>query len=104
MAISEAQTMAVTAMILFQIVYLFHCRSFKLSIFRVNFFSNPHLLIGVAFVLLAQIAFVYVPIMNRFFHSTGLTSMAWLVSLGVALTIFVFVMLENAVRLLREKT
>jgi len=103
-AISEAQTMAVTAMMLFQIFYLFHCRSFKLSIFRINFFSNAHLLIGVAFVILAQTAFVYVPIMNRFFHSSALDSIAWLVSLGVSLTIFVFVMLENTVRLLREKT
>lgn len=97
-AISEAQTMAVTAMMLFQVFYLFHCRSFKLSIFRINFFSNPHLLIGVAFVLLAQVAFVYVPIMNRFFYSSSLDPMAWLVSLGVSLTIFVFVIIENAVR------
>jgi Ca2+-transporting ATPase len=103
MAISEAQTMAVTAMMLFQVFYLFHCRSFKLSIFRINFFSNPHLLIGVGFVLLAQLAFVYVPIMNRLFYSSSLDLMAWLVSLGVSLTIFVFVMLENTVRLLRTR-
>lgn len=102
-AISEAQTMAVTAMMLFQVFYLFHCRSFKLSVFRINFFSNPHLLMGVGFVLLAQVAFVYVPIMNRFFYSSSLDLMAWLVSLGVSLTIFVFVMLENAVRLLRAR-
>lgn len=101
MAISEAQTMAVTAMMLFQVFYLFHCRSFKLSVFRINFFSNPHLLIGVGFVLLAQVAFVYVPIMNRFFYSSGLDPIAWLVSLGVSLTIFVFIILENAVKLLR---
>ena len=104
MAISKAQTMAVTAMMLFQIFYLFHCRSFKLSIFRVNFFSNPHLLVGVAFVLIAQVAFVYVPIMHRFFYSSGLDPMAWLVSLGVSLTIFVFIMLENTVRSLINNT
>jgi len=102
-AISEAQTMAVTAMILFQVFYLFHCRSFTLSIFQINFFSNPHLLIGVTFVLLAQVTFVYVPIMNHFFYSSGLDPIAWLVSLSVSLTIFVFAMLENAVRLFRKR-
>lgn len=95
-AVSEAQTMTVTAMMLFQMFYLFHCRSFKLSIFRINFFSNPHLLVGVAIVLLAQIAFVYAPIMNRFFYTSSLDPMAWVVSLTAAITIFVFVLIENA--------
>jgi magnesium-transporting ATPase (P-type) len=102
-AISEAQTMAVTTMMLFQVFYLFHCRSFNLPVFRISFFSNPHLLIGVAFVLLAQFAFVYAPIMNRFFYSSDLDPMAWLVSLGVALIIFVFTTLENAVRSIRKR-
>lgn len=102
-AISEAQTMAVTAMMLFQVFYLFHCRSLQLPVFRINFFSNPHLLIGVAFVLLAQFAFVYTPIMNRLFYSSGLDPMAWLVSLGVALIIFIFATLENAVRSIRKR-
>lgn len=98
-AISEAQTMAVTTIILFQVFYLFHCRSFTSSIFQINFFSNPHLLIGITFVLLAQFVFVYVPIMNRFFYSSSLDLMAWLVSLGVALSIFVFATLENTLNL-----
>ena len=102
-ATSKAQTMAVSAMILFQIFYLFHCRSFKLSVFRINFFSNPHLLIGVTFVLLAQITFVYLPMMNHFFYSSGLDPMAWLVSLGASLTVFVLTMLENVVRLFRKR-
>ncbi len=39
-AISEAQTMAVTAIILFQVFYLFHCRSLKHTVLKTNFFSN----------------------------------------------------------------
>jgi Ca2+-transporting ATPase len=96
-AISEAQTMAVTAMILFQIFYLFHCRSLKSSVFQINFFSNPHLLIGVIFVLLAQFGFVYIPIMNHFFYSSELDLFSWIVSLGVSLTIFLFVALEKII-------
>ncbi len=96
-AISEAQTMAVTAMMLFQVFYLFHCRSLKLSILKTNFFSNPSLLIGVGFVLLAQVAFIYVPFMNRIFYSSGLNVEAWLISTGVAIIIFLLVAFEKII-------
>jgi Ca2+-transporting ATPase len=94
-ATSEAQTMAVTAMMLFQIFYLFHCRSLKESVFQMNFFSNPSILIGVGGVLLAQLAFIYHPFMNHIFHSSGLNGEAWLISLGVALFIFFLIGLEK---------
>lgn len=104
LAISEAQTAAVTAIILFQVLYLFHCRSFKLPVFRLNFFSNFPLLIGVGFTLLAQAAFVYTPLMNRFFHSTPLNPQTCLVALGASLTIFVFVMMLNTARSVLNKS
>lgn len=96
-AISEAQTMAVTAMMLFQVFYLFHCRSFKLSVLKTNFFSNPSLLIGVGFVLLAQVAFIYVPFMNRIFSSSILNIEAWLISAGVAIMIFLLIGFEKKI-------
>jgi Ca2+-transporting ATPase len=97
MAISEAQTMAVTAMMLFQVFYLFHCRSLKLSVLKINFFSNPSILIGVGIVLLAQLAFTYVPFMNRLFYSSSLNCGAWLISTGVALVIFLLIALEKTI-------
>jgi len=97
-AIAEAQTMAVTTVMFFQIFYLFHCRSYKLGTLRIGFFSNPILLIGVGFVLLAQVAFVHMPLMNRLFHSSGLDLFAWLVSLGVSLAVFLLVILGKIIR------
>lgn len=96
-AISEAQTMAVTAMMLFQVFYLFHCRSLKLSVLKMNFLSNPSILIGVGIVLLAQVTFIYVPFMNRLFYSSRLDPEAWLTSTGVALLIFLLVAFEKMV-------
>lgn len=98
MAISEAQTMAVTAMMLFQVFYLFHCRSLKLSVLKINFFSNPSLLIGVGFVFLAQAAFIYLPFMNRIFFSSSLNIEAWLISIGVAIMIFLLIAFEKTFR------
>ena len=96
-AISEAQTMAVAAMMLFQVFYLFHCRSLKLSVLKIKFFSNPSILIGVGIVLLAQIAFTYLPFMNRLFHTSSLNGEAWIISIGVALVIFLLINLEKTI-------
>jgi len=103
-AISEAQTMAVTAMMLFQVFYLFHCRSLKLSVLKTNLFSNPSILIGVSFVLLAQVAFIYVPFMNRLFYSSSLNVEAWLISTGVALVIFLLIAFEKTISQMIEKS
>jgi len=94
-ALAEAQTMAVTAMILFQIVYLFNCRSLTRSNIRIGFFSNHHVFIGVSFVFLAQIAFVYLPIMNKYFRSSPLDLEAWMISFLVAILMIPFVALEK---------
>ncbi len=94
-AISEAQTMAVTAIMLFQVFYLFHCRSLGPSALKTNFFSNPPLFIGVSFVLLAQVAFIYVPFMNRIFYSSSLDVKAWFISTGVAIMICMLVAFEK---------
>ena len=71
-AMAEAQTMAVTTVIMFQIFYMQSCRSLKGSIFQMGLFSNPAVFIGVATVLLLQSAFIYLPFLNRIFGSSPL--------------------------------
>jgi Ca2+-transporting ATPase len=94
-AISEAQTMAVTSIILFQIFYLFHCRSLKQSIFKMSPFSNPSIMLGTAVVLIAQIGFIYLPFMNKLFYSSRLGPEGLIISTGIALIIFLFIGLEK---------
>ncbi|OGR17639.1 MAG: cation transporter [Desulfobacterales bacterium GWB2_56_26] len=79
-AMAEAQTMAVTTVIMFQIFYMQSCRSLKGSIFQMGLFSNPAVFIGVATVLLLQSAFIFLPILNRIFGSSPLA----LLDLGLA--------------------
>jgi Ca2+-transporting ATPase len=76
----EAQSMAVTAMIFFQIFYLFHCRTFKTPQTIKSFFSNPTIFIGVSAVILAQAAFLYLPVMNTLFRSSPLSLKSLLIS------------------------
>ncbi|MBS0647178.1 MAG: HAD-IC family P-type ATPase [Verrucomicrobia bacterium] len=95
--IARSQTIAVTAMMLIQIFYLFHCRSFKNSLFAMNPFSNPAILLGVASVVLAQLAFIYLPFMNRLFYSASLDVQGWFVSALVALSIFILLACEKVI-------
>ncbi|MFV7236061.1 cation-translocating P-type ATPase [Flavobacterium sp. ZB4R12] len=95
LAISEAQTMAVTAMVLFQVFYLIDCRSLNFSVNKIGLFSNPSIYIGIATVLFVQTAFVYFPFMNRWFHSSPLKAEAWGVSAMVAFSILIIISVEK---------
>lgn len=97
-ALAEAQTMAVTAMILFQIIYLFNCCSLNDAKKRTHFFSNHYLFIGSVSVFLAQTAFVHLPIMNKIFRSSPLNLESWVTSFLVALLIIPVVACEKLIK------
>ena len=71
-ALAEAQTMAVTTVIAFQIFYLLNSRSLRDSVLRIGLGSNPAVYLGIATVLLAQGAFVYLPAFHAVFGSSPL--------------------------------
>jgi magnesium-transporting ATPase (P-type) len=71
--VSEAQTMAVTTVIMFQIFYMLNCRSLKDSIFRIGVFSNKTVFIGIGAVLALQALFIYAPPMQVVFSTYPLS-------------------------------
>jgi Ca2+-transporting ATPase len=71
-ALAEAQTMAVTTVIAFQIFYMLNCRSLRGTLASVGFFSNGTVFIGIASLLALQALFIYAPIMNKIFGSAPL--------------------------------
>ncbi|MDX5423062.1 MAG: HAD-IC family P-type ATPase [Hymenobacteraceae bacterium] len=97
-ALAEAQTMAVTTMVLFQAFYLIDCRSLKYPVTKIGLLTNPMVFVGIAAVLLTQLAFVYFPFMNRWFYSLPLKADAWAVSAAVAFTILPVIGLEKWIR------
>jgi Ca2+-transporting ATPase len=98
LALSEAQTMAVTAMVLFQVFYLIECRSLKYSSFKIGLFSNPSIYLGITIVLLVQVCFVYLPFMNQVFKSSPLYFDAWVLSASVAFSILIIIGFEKWMR------
>jgi magnesium-transporting ATPase (P-type) len=94
-ALREAQTMAVTTVVLFQIFYLLNCRSLRDSIVRIGLFSNPAIYVGIGAILVLQTAFVYHPLLNHLFGTAPLNADALAKSLLVALTILPVISLEK---------
>lgn len=94
-ALAEAQTMAVTTVILFQVFYLIESRSLHGSVSEVGLFSNRWIYAGIVGILLLQLGFVYLPFMNDLFGAAPLGPVAWLEALAVSLIVFPAVRLEK---------
>jgi magnesium-transporting ATPase (P-type) len=87
LALREAQTMAVTTVVLFQIFYVLNCRSLRDSVFRIGLWSNPWIYAGIGVLILLQLGFIYLPFMNALFYSAPLSVTALLESLLMALVV-----------------
>lgn len=89
--VEYAQTVAVTVFVAIEGFYLFNCRSIDGSIFKINFFTNKPLLVGVGTMVFLQALFIYAPFMNALFKSTPINadSLAYAIASGVVVMLAV---------------
>jgi magnesium-transporting ATPase (P-type) len=73
----KATTMVFAGIVVMQIANLFACQSERQSTFRVGFFSNRLIVVGIIFELLFIAALVYVPFLQRIFNTTALSAGEW---------------------------
>jgi len=95
LARGKAQTMAVTTIILFQMLYLLNCRSLTQTFWRIGLFGNLWVYLGIGVTLVLQLAFVYLEPLNQLFHTRPLDPADWLMSAGVAFAGFLIILLEK---------
>lgn len=93
--IAEARTVAVNSFVIIELFYLFNCRSLTKSTFRLGFFTNPWVFGGVAAMLLLQIIYTYLPVMNRLFQSTPISMEAWARITGAGITAYLIIEFEK---------
>ncbi len=72
-----ARTVSVNVFVVVELFYLFNCRSLTKSMFQLGLFTNRWIGFGVACMVTLQLAFTYVPFMNRIFHSAPIGWDAW---------------------------
>lgn len=104
-ALSKAQTIAVTFVIMFQIFYMISCRSLKDSLLKIGLFSNKTVFIGIGAILVLQAFFVYLPIMQKFFGTSALSAYDIAVTVFAGFLVFPLIGLEkwNGKRIARRK-
>ena len=76
-SIEQARTVAVNTFVIVELFYLFNCRSLTKSIFQLGVFTNLWVFGGVVVMLLMQIAYTYLPLMNTLFHSASIGGNSW---------------------------
>jgi len=76
--LEQARTVAVNTFVVVELFYLFNCRSLTKSPFALGFFTNLWVMGGAGLMLLIQLVYTYLPVMNRLFQSAPISGRAWL--------------------------
>lgn len=94
-----ADRAAAVSMIVFgSLFYVLSCCSLVASAWSIGFLTNRWLWAGIAGMAALQVAFVQVPVFNRFFHTAPLDPGGWYRVLGFGAAIFIVVEVEKALR------
>jgi cation-transporting P-type ATPase F len=75
---AAARTVAVNGIVVVSVAYLFNCRSLRRPMWALGLFSNRWVWVGSAVMILAQLAFTYLPALQRLFHTEGISAAWWL--------------------------
>jgi Ca2+-transporting ATPase len=97
-SLAEARTITVNTIVMVEMFYLLNCRSLTCSMFAIGLFSNPWILLGLTSMILLQLAFTYLPLMNHLFHTAPLSPIIWLYMIGIGLVSYAVVGIEKWLR------
>jgi Ca2+-transporting ATPase len=94
--VRAARTTAVNVFVFTEMFYLFNCRSLRKSMFQIGLFSNLWIFAGVGAMILLQLLFTYVPLMNAMFHSAPIGWDAWWRILATGLAAYLIMGFEKS--------
>lgn len=89
MSAAQGRTLAINTIVVVEVGYLFACRSLRMPAWKLGFWRNQGMWLGVSAMLLAQLAFTYLPWMNRLFHTEPVAPIWWLYLTGVGVVVYV---------------
>jgi magnesium-transporting ATPase (P-type) len=98
LSIEASRTVAVNALVMGEMAYLFNCR-YLLAPVRSwqDFRGNPYVLLSIAVLVVIQILFTYLPFMQSLFGVVALDAAAWIRIMAFGVLLFVAVEAEKAV-------
>ncbi|MFA6014191.1 MAG: cation-transporting P-type ATPase [Gallionellaceae bacterium] len=95
-SLETARSVAVNALVMGEIAYLFNCR-YLLATVRTwqDFTGNVYVLLSIGILVVIQLAFTYLPFMQKLFGVVALDAAAWALILGFGVLLFLTVELEK---------
>ncbi len=81
MSIEACRTLALGTLVLSQLLHVFECRSEKHSLFEINPFTNLYLIAAVGISISMLLSIVYIPLLQRVFHTIPLNFGQWTIIL-----------------------
>ncbi len=95
--VTTARTVAVNALVVAEMFYLFNCRRLQDSILnRDGFLGNTLALQAIAFLLVLQLGYTYLPLMQTLFQTAPIDAIAWLRILVAGILLLLIVEGEKA--------
>jgi Ca2+-transporting ATPase len=96
--LEEARTIVTNLIIVTESYYLLNCRSLTQPFIRLGWCSNPWIWRGIVGMLVVQLMFNYVPLMNRLFQSAPVRAESWLHVALVGAIVFFLIEIEKWIR------
>jgi cation-transporting ATPase F len=96
--LDEARTAALNLFVVVEAFYLFSCRSLTRSVWRIGFFSNRWIIVGVTVQAFAQLAITYLPFLNRMFGTAPIGLAVWWRVFAVACAVSAVVAIDKRLR------
>ncbi|MCD8515629.1 MAG: cation-transporting P-type ATPase [Burkholderiaceae bacterium] len=97
--LGQSRTAAVTTLVVAQAFFLFNSRFLVASALdRAHWFTNPAAWVAAGLLMLLQLAFVYLPFMNKLFGTTPLELRHWVAPLVVGVAVFLIIEGEKALK------
>ncbi|HHO47262.1 MAG TPA: hypothetical protein ENN06_02215 [Desulfobacteraceae bacterium] len=97
-SLEKARTVALTTMVFFQFYQAGNCRSESRSLFSMHPISNPLLFFSMIAAFFAQLAVIYVPVLQWVFRTEPITVLEWGKIAMVTSTIIVAVEMDKWIR------
>lgn len=85
--LKTARTIALSTLILSQLLHVFECKSEEKSLFEINIFTNMYLVIAVSISVIMLLSIIYIPLFSAIFHTTALNFKNWLIVIFFSLII-----------------
>ena len=102
--LDQARTVAVNVFVVMELFYLFNCRSLKKSVLALGVFSNMWVFAGAGVMLILQLLYTYLPVMNRLFQSVAIGLDSWIRIVSAGFISYLIVEMEKKIRIMTERS